>query len=145
MTLWEEMLGGRVQPRAFLDAALHAVPREPIEQNVQLVLGYVDRAFWVFLPADARGALSSELERLLRAGITRAGSSSLKSTYFSAFRSAVTTPDGVALSRARVAPAGEDSWADAGRAGRSGDGARPRRQVGALGRGDSRGAARAGS
>ena len=46
VTLWEEMLDGRVQPPAFLDAALRALPRETTEQNVQLVLGYLDRAFW---------------------------------------------------------------------------------------------------
>ena len=95
VTLWEEVLGGRVQARAFLDAALRAVPREQIEQNVQLVLGYLDRAFWTFLPADARRAVSSDLERVLRAGIARSGSSSLKATYFSAFRSVVTTADGI--------------------------------------------------
>jgi aminopeptidase N len=97
VTLWEEVLGGRVQARAFLDAALRAVPREQIEQNVQLVLGYLDRAFWIFLPADARRALSPELERVVRAGIARSGSSSLKSTYFSAFRSVVTTADGTSF------------------------------------------------
>ena len=97
MTLWEEMLEGRVQPQAFVDAGLRAMPREPTEQNVQLVLGYLDRAFWIFLPADEREALSLALERLLRAGIAHAGSSSLKSTYFSAFRSVVTTADGVSF------------------------------------------------
>ncbi len=51
VTLWEEVLDGRVQPQAFVDAGLRALPHEPIEQNVQLVLGYLDRAFWTFLPA----------------------------------------------------------------------------------------------
>jgi aminopeptidase N len=97
VTLWEEMLGGRVQARAFLDAALRAVPEEQIEQNVQLVLGYLDRAFWIFLPADARRALSSDLERVLRAGLARSGSSSLKATYFTAFRSMVTTAAGTSF------------------------------------------------
>ena len=95
VTLWEEMLDGRVQPLAFLDAALRALPREQTEQNVQLMLGYVDRAFWTFLPAGARGALSSRLEPMLRAGIAGTESSSLKSTYFSAFRSVVTTAGGI--------------------------------------------------
>ncbi len=54
VTLWEELLDGRVQPQAFVDAGLRALPREPIEQNVQLMLGYLDRAFWTFLPAEAR-------------------------------------------------------------------------------------------
>jgi aminopeptidase N len=94
VTLWEEVLGGRLAPRAFLDAALRAVPDEATEQNVQLVLGYLTRAFWMFLPPEEREALAPEIERLLRAGITRAGSPSLKSTYFSTFRAVVTTRAG---------------------------------------------------
>jgi aminopeptidase N len=36
------------------------------------------------------------IERTLRAGLARASTTSLKSTYFTAFRTVVTTPDGVA-------------------------------------------------
>src|SRR5439155_22707470 len=66
-------------------------------QNVQLVLDYVDDAFWRFIPASARQSLAPQLERTMRFGLDRASSSSLKSTYFSAFRSVVTTPDGIAF------------------------------------------------
>jgi aminopeptidase N len=97
VALWEETLDGRVKAPAFIDAALHALPRENTEQNVQLLLGYVSRAFWRFLPTAMRAERAAILERLLRDGITRAQSSSLKSTYFSAFRSVVTTPEGVSF------------------------------------------------
>jgi aminopeptidase N len=97
VTLWDEMLDRRVSPSAFLDAALAALPREDTEQNVHLVVGYVEEAFWRFLSDSARQALSSTLERTLRAGLGRATTSSMKSTYFSAFYSVVTTGDGIAF------------------------------------------------
>jgi aminopeptidase N len=97
VTLWEEMLDGRVRPLDFVNLAMQALPREDTEQNVQLVLGYLESAFWGFLPDATRQALAVNLERTLRAGIDRAASSSLKSTYFSAFRSIVTTQEGVAF------------------------------------------------
>jgi aminopeptidase N len=97
ITLWEEMLGRRVSPMDFVNLAMQALPREDTEQNVQLALGYLDAAFWGFLPDRARPDLAPSLERILRDGIDRAASSSMKSTYFSAFRSMVTTPEGVAF------------------------------------------------
>jgi len=97
VTLWEELLDRRVQPSDFLDLALRALPHEDTEQNVQLVLGYVDDAFWRFIPGAARQSLGPRLEQTLRSGLGHASSSSLKSTYFSAFRSVVTTFDGIAL------------------------------------------------
>ncbi len=97
ITLWEEMLDRRVKAADLMDLALKALPREDTEQNVQLILGYVSGVFWRFLPDTERGARVPKLEQTLRNGLARAASSSLKSTYFSAFRSNVTTPDGVAF------------------------------------------------
>jgi aminopeptidase N len=97
ITLWDEMLDGRVDPPDVLDAALRALPREDTEQNVRLITSCIGQAFWRFVTPAARQARSTKLERTLRAGLARASSSSLKSTYFSAFRRAVTTPEGVAF------------------------------------------------
>jgi aminopeptidase N len=95
ITLWEELLAARIRPAAFLRAALRALPREDTEQTVELVVGYIERGFWKFLPVHDRQALAPAMERLLRAGIGRADSSSLKATYFSAFRATVTTHEGL--------------------------------------------------
>jgi aminopeptidase N len=95
VTLWEEMLDRRVAPSDIVDLALRALPLENTEQNVNLVLSYLDNAFWRYLPESARATLAPRLETALRAGLNRATTSSLKSTYFSAFRSVVTTSDGV--------------------------------------------------
>jgi aminopeptidase N len=97
ITLWEEMLERRVHPDAFVDAALAALPRESVEQNVQLLTGYLTEAFWVFLPKPERDRRAGLLEGALRAGITRSVSASQKSTYFTAFYSIVTSADGVAF------------------------------------------------
>jgi len=89
------MLGRRVQPSDFISLALGALELENTEQNVQLVLGYVDNVFWRFLSADARREIAPKLVSVLRTGIDRAASSTMKSAYFSAFRSTVTTTSGI--------------------------------------------------
>ena len=94
VTLWDNVLEGRVAPGAFIDAAIRALPDESDEQNTQRVLAYVSRAFWRYLPHEERLARASALEAALRAGIMRAGTASLKSAWFSAFRDDVLTPEG---------------------------------------------------
>ena len=91
------MAGRRVAPAELIDLALRALRREDTEQLVQLALGYVDTVYWRYLPPSEREALASRVENDLLAGIRRSSSSSLKSAYFSAFRSMVTTPDSVAF------------------------------------------------
>jgi aminopeptidase N len=95
VTLWEEMLDHRVQPHELLELALDALPKENIEQNVQLIAGYARDAFWRFVPDSTRNQTAPQLEDTLKAGLRRAATSSLKSTYFSVFRSVVTTREGV--------------------------------------------------
>jgi aminopeptidase N len=97
ITLWDELLNGRVDPSAFLEAALRGLPLETTEQNVQLISSYIDETFWRFIGPNTRARCAPRLERTLREGLRRAASSSLKSTYFSAFRTVVTTPEGVAF------------------------------------------------
>ena len=97
VTLWDNVLEGRVAPGAFIDAAIRALPDESDEQNTQRVLAYVSRAFWRYLPHEERLARAPALEAALRAGIMRAGTASLKSAWFSAFRDDVLTPEGVAF------------------------------------------------
>jgi aminopeptidase N len=97
VTLWDEMLAGRVPAAVFLDTALAALAREQTEQIVQLVSSYVEEAFWRFSSDEDRAALAPRLERTLRSGLQRASGSSAKATYFNAFRSIVTTRDGVAF------------------------------------------------
>jgi aminopeptidase N len=96
VTLWDNVLEGHIAPGAFIDAAMRVLPDESDEQNVQRVLAYVSRGFWRYLSQEQRNARSRALEQALRAGIARAGTTSLKSAWFSAFRDDVLTADGVA-------------------------------------------------
>jgi len=95
VTLWDNVLEGRVRAGAFIDAGIRALPDESDEQNTQRVLAYISRAFWRYLPQEERLARAPALEAALRAGMTRATTTSLKSAWFSAFRDDVLTRDGV--------------------------------------------------
>jgi len=93
VTLWEEMLDGRVAPRAIADLLIRASAVERDELNVERFLGYTRQAFWKFLAAGDRAALAPRLEQALRAGLDAAGTQSLKSAWFNALRDvAVATP-----------------------------------------------------
>jgi aminopeptidase N len=96
VTLWDNLLEDRLEPSAFIDLALRALPKENDEQNTQRVLTYLARAYWKFLPQEQRLARAEEIERFLRAGITRTPSTSEKAAWFNAFRDVVQTRDGVA-------------------------------------------------
>jgi aminopeptidase N len=99
VTLWEETLDRRVAPSDFMDLAMRALPREDTEQNVQVALSYVSDAFWTFLSDAQRRQLAPQLERVLQTSLDNARSSTMKATYLSAFRSTVTTPEGIAFLR----------------------------------------------
>jgi aminopeptidase N len=92
VTLWEEMLEGRVPARGLFETLLRAVAVEPDELNVQRMLGYLQQAYWRFLPPDERGGVAAPLERVLRAGLDRAGSSSLKAAWFGTLRDTAVSP-----------------------------------------------------
>ncbi len=97
VTLWEELLDGRVRPADFVDLGLRALPQEDIEQNIQLLVSRINGAFWDFMDEPARLALAPRLEKAYRDGWTRAASPSLKSVYFRAFRSIARSTEGVAF------------------------------------------------
>ncbi len=97
ITLWEEMQERRVKPMDLVSLALRSLPAENTEQNVQLVVGYTSEAFWLFLTDAQRQEIAPQLERILRGGLDRETSSSMKATYFNALRSTVTTPEGVSF------------------------------------------------
>jgi aminopeptidase N len=91
VTLWEEMLDGRVKADALVELLLRAVRAEGDELNVQRMLSYTQQAYWRFLSDEARGALASRLEGVLRDGLNVAGTQSRKSAWFSALRDTAQT------------------------------------------------------
>lgn len=95
VTLWEEVLDRRVTPHQFVDAVLAALPREAVQQNAQLSVGYLREAYWHFLSATEREALAPRVERAMRAGLRRASTPSERAIYFGGVRSMALTPEGV--------------------------------------------------
>src|SRR4030095_2810300 len=92
VALGESTMEGQVRPDALLQTLLTALPRESDELNVQPMLDYEQTLFWRFTPADDRAAMAEPLEKVLRAGLDRATSTSTKAAWFSALRSTATTP-----------------------------------------------------
>ncbi len=86
VTLWEQMLDGRVTASDVIALGLRALPRETDEQNVQRVLTYIEGAYWKFLPSGRRGETAEQIEPVLIAGLRAAPTPSLKSAWFSALR-----------------------------------------------------------
>ena len=94
--LWDNVLEAPRTGREFLDLAARALPKESDEQNTQLILSYLTRAFWLLLPPQERIARAPALEAMLREGIAQARTASQKSAWFNAFRDVVLTADGLA-------------------------------------------------
>jgi len=95
VTLWDNLMEGRVRPDAFVESALRALPRESDEQNAQRVLTYVVRTFWKYLPEADRVARAPVLEAALRQGLQRAATQSQKAAWFNAYRDTVLSREGI--------------------------------------------------
>lgn len=95
VTLWDEMLEGRVAPNRLIDLALRALVEETDELNTQRILGYLDDAYWTFLSELDRRALAPRVEAALQGGLARAGATTLKAAYFSTLRRIALTAGGV--------------------------------------------------
>jgi aminopeptidase N len=93
--LWDNVLEARLTGPEFLDVTARALPKESDEQNTQLILSYLSRAFWLLLPPQERTARAPALEALLSEGIARARTASQKSAWFNAFRDVVLTAGGM--------------------------------------------------
>jgi aminopeptidase N len=96
VALWESMLEGRVAPDVVWRELMVALPAETVDLNTSHLLGLTSDLFWRFLTADERTKAAPALEHLLRAGLARASTTSLKSTWFGAVRGTALTPDTVA-------------------------------------------------
>jgi aminopeptidase N len=96
VTLWDQMLEGRTSASAVIGLALRALPRETDEQNIQRILAYTEQAYWKFLPAANRAKMSGQMEKVFRAGLAAAPSSSLKAAWFSALRDTARSAETIA-------------------------------------------------
>ena len=92
VTLWDELLERRIPPASLLDLALRALPVEDDELNLQRILTYTESTFWRFTSASARADSAPRIERVLRDGLDRAATPSLKGAWFRSLARVATTP-----------------------------------------------------
>jgi aminopeptidase N len=92
VTLWDAMLDGELPASRFLDLTVASLPREDNELNVQRMLSYLEQANWKFVPESIRTSRVNSIEQMLRDGLARASTTSLKSAYFSTLRDLAATP-----------------------------------------------------
>jgi aminopeptidase N len=96
LTLWDAMLDGDLRPPTLLDLSLAALPRETDELNVEEILDQLRAVYWRFIAPQDRAMVAPRVERVLRQGLDRASTQSLKGAYFAALRSTSLTPATVA-------------------------------------------------
>jgi aminopeptidase N len=94
--LYEEMLDGRLAPRALLDTAIAALAVERDELLALQVLGLVRGTYWRFLAAGERAEVAPGLEAALWRELARAPTPGRKGAYFGALVGVTLTPDGLA-------------------------------------------------
>ncbi|HUF25262.1 MAG TPA: M1 family aminopeptidase [Vicinamibacterales bacterium] len=96
VTLWESMLEGSVPASGVIDQLLAALPVEQNELTVNQMLAYLREGFWRHTPAAGRPALAARVEPVLRTGLARAASTSVKTAWFNTLRSVASTPETIA-------------------------------------------------
>ena len=96
VTLWDQVLEGRLPPADFLALALRALPREGDELNLSRILGYLGTTYWDLLPAEERAARAQEVEDVLWDGAAGNRPATARATFFGAWRSMALTPGAVA-------------------------------------------------
>ncbi len=95
-TLWEEMLEGSLDARAFVNTAVRTVVQEDEQLVAQQVLGLLRNAWWQYLDADVRRQLAAELELSLWQALERAPTAGRKGPYFNAIVSLTQSAAGIA-------------------------------------------------
>lgn len=91
ITLWDSMLAGEIEPDALLALAVRALPLESNELNLQRILNYIERLFWIFVPPESRAGHAKSLGAMLRASLGTMTSTSGKAALFACLRSVAIT------------------------------------------------------
>jgi aminopeptidase N len=91
VTLWEEMLDGRIEAAVLYGTLTRALAVESNELLVQRELGYLETLWWRWLPARVRATESANLEALLRRRLARATTPSTRMPWFRTLTRVATT------------------------------------------------------
>ncbi|UCF06479.1 MAG: hypothetical protein JSV33_05480 [bacterium] len=89
--------GAFTDPVRYLAILIREIERETVELNLQTLLDYLVETFWSFLPDTMREEHAGRIEKLRLEKLSAVETVSMKSTCFKAFRSVVTTAEGVAF------------------------------------------------
>ncbi len=93
--LWDQVRLLRMEPARFVRIALRALPGEPDEQIVPVVLGRLGRCVAAYLSPAARDTLEPQVERMLRDGAADATRPyGIRKAYLDAFVDLAASPAG---------------------------------------------------
>ncbi len=106
VTLWDQVLEGRLDPGTFLDVALPALAAEEDELNLGRILGYVSTAYWRLLEPAERARRAPAVEAAIWGGVESDRPVTARASFLGSFRDVVLSPDGVG--RLRRLWAGEE-------------------------------------
>ncbi len=95
VTLWDQVLEGRLGPSLFLEAALNTLAVEQDELVLERVLAYIGSVYWSFLSEADRASWIADIENRLWSQIQSDRSRSARASFYSAYRNIVTTTEGV--------------------------------------------------
>jgi aminopeptidase N len=109
VTLWDQVLEGRLDPATFLDIALPALAAEEDELNLGRILGYVSTAYWRLLSPAEREARAPAVEAAIWDGVGSDRPATARASFLRSFRDVALTSDGV--ERLRRLWAGEETVA----------------------------------
>ena len=91
LALWDAVLEGELEPTRFLKLVERALPVESVEQNVALVLGYMETAYWKYVSVSDRRRLVDGLEQMLWQQVEASVGVSERAAYFNAYRGIAST------------------------------------------------------
>jgi aminopeptidase N len=95
VTLWDAVLEGDLAVRPFFELLLRGVRTEPEEQNLQRILGMLDRTLWGLVPEGERAERAAEAEAAIRERLITAGGGSVATATFRAFRGIALSAEGI--------------------------------------------------
>lgn len=95
VTLWDQLLEARLEPTAFLQAALESLPVERDELVVSRILAYSSSIFWNYLEGSERAQWSNELEDILWSQVLSDRSRSGRASFYSAYRALAISDKGL--------------------------------------------------
>jgi aminopeptidase N len=95
VSLWDAALEQEVAPDQLLDLYLRGLEQEDDEQNLQLVIAYLETTFWRLLSSAAREQQATQVEQVLWQQLQQAETATLTGALFRAYREMALTTSGV--------------------------------------------------